>query len=82
MRTWDSLFYEGPKILFRVALAMLKIYEDNMLRVGDAGELLMRMRNAAGAQRKARYAIATGLRMPPCRPPLATTRTVARPRCC
>ncbi|PNW70873.1 hypothetical protein CHLRE_17g737050v5 [Chlamydomonas reinhardtii] len=59
MRTWDSLFYEGPKILFRVALAMLKIYEDNMLRVGDAGELLMRMRNAAATMHQRDVLMAT-----------------------
>lgn len=34
---WDALFHEGPKILFRVALSLLKIYEENMLRVKDAG---------------------------------------------
>lgn len=37
MRVWDALFHEGPKILFRVALSLLKIYEENMLRVKDAG---------------------------------------------
>ncbi|KXZ54436.1 hypothetical protein GPECTOR_5g89 [Gonium pectorale] len=47
MRVWDALFYEGPKIIFRVALALLKIYEEHMLRVKDAGELMMRMRSAA-----------------------------------
>eukprot|EP00201_Polytomella_parva_P003812 CAMPEP_0175086916 /NCGR_PEP_ID=MMETSP0052_2-20121109/29530_1 /TAXON_ID=51329 ORGANISM="Polytomella parva, Strain SAG 63-3" /NCGR_SAMPLE_ID=MMETSP0052_2 /ASSEMBLY_ACC=CAM_ASM_000194 /LENGTH=425 /DNA_ID=CAMNT_0016359183 /DNA_START=290 /DNA_END=1567 /DNA_ORIENTATION=+ len=46
-RVWDALFNEGPKILFRVALALLKIYEDNILRVDNAGELMMRMRSAA-----------------------------------
>ena len=37
MRVWDSLFCEGPKILFRVALALLKLYEDKILSVHDAG---------------------------------------------
>lgn len=46
-RVWDSLFCEGPKILFRVALALLKLYEEKILSVNDAGELMMRMRNAA-----------------------------------
>ncbi|KAG2489481.1 hypothetical protein HYH03_012117 [Edaphochlamys debaryana] len=47
MRAWDALFFEGPKVLYRVALAILKMYEEHMLRVKDAGELMMRMRNAA-----------------------------------
>ncbi|GFR46810.1 hypothetical protein Agub_g8444 [Astrephomene gubernaculifera] len=47
MRVWDALFFEGPKILFRVALALLTVYEQPMLTVKDAGELMLRMRRAA-----------------------------------
>ena len=35
MRIWDVFFHEGPKILFRVALACLKLKEKEMLRAGD-----------------------------------------------
>ncbi|GLC41876.1 hypothetical protein PLESTF_000095400 [Pleodorina starrii] len=59
MRVWDALFYEGPKILFRVALALLKIYEEHMLRVKDAGELMMRMRNAAATMHQRDVLLAT-----------------------
>lgn len=46
-RIWDALLLEGPKILFRVALAMLKVYEDNVLKVDNAAEVVLRMRKAA-----------------------------------
>ncbi|GIL48738.1 hypothetical protein Vafri_5180 [Volvox africanus] len=59
MRVWDALFYEGPKILFRVAVAILKIYEEHMLRVKDAGELMMRMRNAAATMHQRDVLLAT-----------------------
>ncbi|EFJ51322.1 hypothetical protein VOLCADRAFT_120512 [Volvox carteri f. nagariensis] len=59
MRVWDALFFEGPKILFRVALALLKIYEEHMLRVKDAGELMMRMRNAAATMHQRDVLLAT-----------------------
>lgn len=37
-RIWDALFNEGPKILFRVALALLKLEEEALLRCDNAGE--------------------------------------------
>lgn len=40
VRIWDSLFYEGPKILFRVAVALLQICERSILRLDNAGEVL------------------------------------------
>lgn len=46
-RIWDALFNEGPKILFRVALALLKLYEETLLRHDNAGEVLMTMKQAA-----------------------------------
>jgi hypothetical protein len=36
-RVWDSLFNEGPKIIFRVALALLKMHEDVILTANNAG---------------------------------------------
>jgi len=37
-RVWDALFNEGPKVLFRVALALLKVHEALLLRCDNAGE--------------------------------------------
>jgi hypothetical protein len=37
-RCWDALFNEGPKILFRVALALLQSMEASLLRCDNAGE--------------------------------------------
>lgn len=39
-RVWDTLFSEGPKVLFRVALAVLKLLEPALLAQEDTGELL------------------------------------------
>jgi hypothetical protein len=36
-RVLDSLFNEGPKIIFRVALALLKMHEELILRADNAG---------------------------------------------
>ncbi len=38
MRVFDGLFNEGPKVLFRVALALLKIQEETLLKCDNAGE--------------------------------------------
>ncbi|KAG9287742.1 hypothetical protein G9A89_004145 [Geosiphon pyriformis] len=35
LRVWDCFFYEGHKVLFRVALAIFKINEDKILAVTD-----------------------------------------------
>jgi hypothetical protein len=40
LRVWDCFLYEGSKILFRVALAFLKLHEEQVRQCGDAGELL------------------------------------------
>lgn len=37
-RVWDALFNEGPKIVFRVALALLKAHEEVLLKCDNAGE--------------------------------------------
>ena len=43
LRVWDTVFYEGSKILFRVALGLLKLNQDRLLNKTDfaslAGEL-------------------------------------------
>jgi len=41
LRIWDCFLYEGSKVLFRVALAFLKLHEDQVRQCVDAGELLM-----------------------------------------
>jgi hypothetical protein len=35
---WDALFSEGSKILFRTALAVLKVQEETLLAFDNAGE--------------------------------------------
>lgn len=39
-RVWDILFCEGPKILYRIALAILKTHEDELLATENSGDLL------------------------------------------
>uniref|UniRef100_A0A7S0RDZ9 Rab-GAP TBC domain-containing protein n=1 Tax=Chlamydomonas leiostraca TaxID=1034604 RepID=A0A7S0RDZ9_9CHLO len=48
-RVWDALFNEGPKILFRVALALLKQHEEHLLHCDNAGDIVMTMRAAAAS---------------------------------
>lgn len=40
MRVWDVLFNEGANILFRVALALFKIKEEQLLRAKHVGEAI------------------------------------------
>lgn len=40
MRIWDVLFNEGAKILFRVALAIFKMKEDELLATQQIGEVI------------------------------------------
>uniref|UniRef100_T1IW08 Rab-GAP TBC domain-containing protein n=1 Tax=Strigamia maritima TaxID=126957 RepID=T1IW08_STRMM len=40
LRIWDCLFYEGNKILFRVALTLLKIHQDKILAAPDMPRVL------------------------------------------
>ena len=39
LRIWDTLFYEGSKILFRVALGLLKLNQDRLLSKNDFASL-------------------------------------------
>ena len=43
-RIWDCLLGEGTKILYRVSLALLKLYESDLLRIDNAGDLIARLR--------------------------------------
>eukprot|EP00210_Caulerpa_lentillifera_P005852 g5596.t1 len=39
-RIWDCLFNEGPKIIFRVSVAILKLAEHHLLQIDNPGEML------------------------------------------
>lgn len=45
-RVWDALLNEGPKVLFRVALALLKTSEAVLLKQDNVGLLLREIRQA------------------------------------
>lgn len=40
LRIWDCIFYEGSKIIFRVALALIKMHKEQILEAKDLGELV------------------------------------------
>lgn len=40
LRIWDCLFAEGSKILFRVALTLIKLHKDAILQTSDLSELM------------------------------------------
>ncbi|KAF5297747.1 hypothetical protein FQR65_LT09921 [Abscondita terminalis] len=40
LRIWDCIFYEGSKIIFRVALTLIKIHKRQILEAKDLGELV------------------------------------------
>lgn len=44
-RVWDSLLEEGSKILYRVALALLKLHEPELLRQDNPGDLINCLRH-------------------------------------
>lgn len=39
LRVWDVVFYEGSKMLFRIALAIFKVGEQRIKEVNDSMEL-------------------------------------------
>lgn len=39
-RVWDALLFEGPKVLYRVALALLKLHEQQLLAIDNTGDLI------------------------------------------
>lgn len=49
MRCWDALLSEGTKVLYRVALALLKTHEDVLLAQDNAGYVLREMKLASAA---------------------------------
>ena len=62
LRIWDAVFYEGTKILFRVALGLLKLNQDRLLAQkefsGLAEELnrISKLKEEFGAQIRAEQA--------------------------
>ncbi len=49
MRCWDALLSEGAKVLYRVALALLKTHEEVLLAQDNAGYVLREMKLACAA---------------------------------
>ncbi|KAL6763534.1 TBC-domain-containing protein [Haematococcus lacustris] len=47
VRVWDCLFVEGSKVLYRVALALLQLYQPVLLSHDNAGEVLQNLDAAA-----------------------------------
>lgn len=43
LRVWDSFFVEGASVLFRVALAVLKYHEKDLLAVDETGPAIMQL---------------------------------------
>lgn len=43
-RVWDALFFEGPKVLYRVALALFKMAAPALMQTDNPGDFLMTMR--------------------------------------
>lgn len=49
MRCWDALLSEGAKIVYRIALALLKTHEGVLLAQDNAGYVLREMKLASVA---------------------------------
>lgn len=49
LRLWDSFLYEGDKVLFRVALALLKMHEQQLLRLNNSVTINNFLRSAVNA---------------------------------
>ncbi|KAG0232518.1 hypothetical protein BGW42_008138 [Actinomortierella wolfii] len=45
LRVWDCFFYEGRKILFRVALTILKMHESEITKIDDPLEVFQIVQN-------------------------------------
>lgn len=39
-RIWDCLFNEGSKIIFRVAITLIRLHKDKILQTSELGELI------------------------------------------
>lgn len=47
LRIWDCLFYEGSKILFRVAITLIKTHRQQILETRDLSELVVCFKSMA-----------------------------------
>lgn len=50
LRIWDSLFFEGSKIIFRVALTLIKLHKKEILECDELGDLITCFRNMKNHQ--------------------------------
>lgn len=50
IRVWDALLLEGPKILFRIALALLKMHEPSLLATDNPGDVLRTIRMVSAGE--------------------------------
>lgn len=50
LRIWDSLFYEGSKIIFRVAVAIFKRHSQKMMTIKDPGTLYEYAKDMTGKE--------------------------------
>ncbi len=42
-RIWDIFFYDGPKVIFRCALSILKIFEEDLIKVHSELEMVSKL---------------------------------------
>ena len=47
LRIWDCFLLEGPKVLFRFALAILKLHEKEILQKTDTISIMRHLKAAA-----------------------------------
>lgn len=80
MRCWDALLSEGAKVLYRVALALLKTHEDALLAQDNAGYVLREMKLASASMHD-RDALLKASRFPLLLSSPARCDTPARPGC-
>lgn len=50
LRIWDCLFFEGSKIIFRVALTLIKLHKKEILKCDELGDLITCFRNMKNHQ--------------------------------
>lgn len=50
LRVWDCLFFDGSKIIFRVALALIKLHKTEILKCQELGDLICCFRNMKNHQ--------------------------------
>lgn len=51
LRIWDCIFYEGSKVVFRVALALIRMHRNEILESTDLGEMVTCFRSMGNHSR-------------------------------